>query len=255
MSLLPKGVVKATSVNPKTLVLFGHTKQGKTTAVTALEDNLIIDLEGGTRYYDCIKIDVPGTSEDINSTLWAVFKDVIKELKDYKTANGKNKYKYITIDTVGVLENVVMPYAIQLHKQAPQHKNFKGTDLRGVPNGAGWLAIREAFFNVIAMLNLYCDSLILLAHTKSKTITRRGSELSVTDIDVSGKMSQMLAAQADAIGLIYRRKHETVVSFKSDELIAAGARIEHLREEEIVLYESDEQMKMTFHWDRIFKEE
>lgn len=253
MSLLPTTEVPATEVNPKTLVIFGHTKQGKTTAVANLKDNLIIDLEGGTRYYNCMKIDVKAEAEKSNRTNWDVFKDIIKELKQYKETHGKNMYKYITIDTVGVLEDVIMPYAIQLHMTAPQNKNFRGKDLKAVPNGAGWLAIREAFFNVIAMLNLYCDTAILIAHTKGKTINRRGNELTVTDIDVSGKMSQMLAANADAIALIYRKKNQTILSFKSDELVAAGARIDHLREQEIVLYESDENDNMTFHWDKIFK--
>lgn len=253
MSLLPTTEMPATEVNPKTLVIFGHTKQGKTTAVANLKDNLIIDLEGGTRYYNCMKIDVKAEAEKSSRTNWEVFKDIIMELKQHKETHGKNMYKYITIDTVGVLEDVIMPYAIQLHMMAPQNKNFKGKDLKAVPNGAGWLAIREAFFNVIAMLNLYCDTAILIAHTKGKTINRRGSELTVTDIDVSGKMSQMLAANADAIALIYRKKNQTILSFKSDELVAAGARIDHLREREIVLYESDENDNMTFHWDKIFK--
>jgi hypothetical protein len=255
MSLLPTMEMPATAVNPKTLVIFGHTKQGKTTAVANLKDNLIIDLEGGTRYYECMKIDVPAEAEKQGVSKWEILKSILGELKAYKAANGKNMYKRITIDTVGVLEDVIMPYAVQLHKTAPQHKNFKGTDLKAVPNGAGWLAIRDAFFNVIATLNLFCDNTILIAHTKGKTITRRGSELTVVDIDVSGKMSQMLAGNADAIALIYRRKNETVLSFKSDELVAAGARIKHLREKEIVLYESDDQGNMTFHWDRIFKED
>lgn len=253
MSLLPKGVIPATEVNPRTLVIYGHTKQGKTTGVANLKDNLIIDLEGGTRYYDCMKIDVKAEAESKQVSMWEVFRDIVKELKEFKAENGKNAYKYITVDTAGILEDVIMPYAIQLHKTAPQNKNFMGTDLKGLPNGAGWGPIRDAFFNVIAMLNLYCDCVILIAHTKAKTINRAGTELSITDIDVSGKMSQMLAANADAIALIYRKDNKTILNFKAEELLAAGARIEHLREREIVLYESDKDGKMTFHWDKIFK--
>lgn len=253
MSLLPSKKVPATEVNPKTLVIYGHTKQGKTTGIANLEDNLIIDLEGGTRYYNCMKIDVKAEAENKQISTWEVFRDIVKELKEHKQTYGKNAYRFISVDTAGVLEDVIMPYAIQLHKSAPQNKNFIGTDLRGVPNGAGWGAIREAYFNVIAMLNLYCECVILIAHTKAKTINRQGSELIITDIDVSGKMSQMLAANADAIALIYRKDNKTILNFKAEELIAAGARIEHLREREIVLYESNEKGEMSFHWDQIFK--
>ena len=254
MSLLPKQIIPATEINPRILVIYGHTKQGKTTAVANLKDNLIIDLEGGTAYYDCMKIDVPVEAQKKDVSNWEIFVDIIKELKEYKQVNGKNQYKYITIDTVGILEDVILPYAIKLHKMAPQNKNFVGTNLKAVPNGAGWGPIREAFFDVIAMLRLYCDCVILVAHTKAKTINRSGSELTITDIDVSGKMSQMLAGNADAIALIFRKKNQTILSFKTEELLVAGARIDHLREQEIVLYESDENGKLNFHWDKIFKE-
>lgn len=253
MSLLPTAIIPATEVNPRTLVLFGHTKQGKTTLVANLADNLIIDLEGGTRYYDCIKIDVPDMAEVMAETQWEVLKNIITELKEYKKEHGKNKYKYITVDTVGDLEKVTMPLAIAMHKAEPRNKNFVGNDLRTVPNGAGWLPIRKAFFQVIATLELYCDTVILVAHTKDKTITRNGSEMSVTDIAVSGKMSQMLAANADAIGLVYRKDNKTIVSFKSSQLIVAGARVEHVKEKEIVLAETDENGVFSFHWDEIFK--
>lgn len=254
MSLLPSEVVKSTTKNPKTLVIYGHTKQGKTTGVANLPDNLLIDLEGGARYYDCKRIDVKEKAMANNTDDWSILQGIVKELKAKKGDTGKNPYKFITIDTVGHLEQAIMPYAIKLHQAAPQGKTFKGgaLDLKALPHGAGWGPIREAFFNTIAMLNLYCDHLILIGHSRSTTIKRRGSDLEIEDIAVSGVMSKMLAGNADAIGLIYRRKNETVLDFKSNENVAAGARIEHLREKEIVLYESDENGKLTFHWDKIF---
>jgi hypothetical protein len=254
MSILPDGVVKSTTKNPKSLVIFGHTKQGKTTGVANLPDNLIIDLEGGTRFYDCIKVDVPekAMAEDIST--WQVLQGIVKELKEKKHATGKNPYKFITVDTVGHLQDVIMPYAISLYKASPVGKGFRGNalDLKALPMGAGWGPIREAFFNTIAMLNLYCDHLILIGHTKATTVKRRGEELTMEDIDVSGKMSQMLAGNADAIALIYRKKNQTILDFRTNENVAAGARIDHLREQEIVLYESDTDGNMTFHWDKIF---
>lgn len=254
MSIIPKGIVKASEVNPKTLVLYGHTKQGKTTAVTNLEDNLIIDLEGGARFYDCPRVDVVKLALDSNKTSWEVIQEVVRELKNIKETTGKLPYKRITIDTVGHLEDAIMPYAIKLHQSGPQGKAFRGDalELKALAHGAGWGPIREAFFNTIAMFNLYCENLILIAHTKITTVKRRGSDLEIEDIAVSGKMSKMLAGNADAIGLMYRKKNETIVDFTSNENVAAGARIEHIREKEIVLYETDENGNFSFHWDKIF---
>ena len=252
MSLLPDEKSTVTVVNPTTLVLYGGTKQGKTTMVANLEDNLIIDLEGGTRYYECMAIDVPGRASE-GVTAWSVIKNIVMDLKEYKKKHGKNKYKYITLDTAGVLEDATMPYAIGLYKSEPRNKNYQGNNLRTVPNGAGWAYIRDGFFNTLAMFQLYCDTLIIVAHTKAKTINKGGQELEVTDIDVSGKMSQMLAAKAEAIALVYRKGNKTMFSFKGDQFIVSGARPEHLKEQEFVMCESDEDLNLTFHWDKVFK--
>jgi len=253
MSLLPDKNSTVTVVNPTTLVLFGGTKQGKTTMVANLEDNLIIDLEGGTRYYECMAIDVPGVAAKNEVTPWSVIKDIVLDLKEYKKKHGKNKYKRITLDTAGVLEDMTMPYAIGLYKAEPRNKNYQGKNLKTVPNGAGWAYIRDGFFNTLAMFQLYCDTLIIVAHTKAKTINKGGQELEVTDIDVSGKMSQMLAAKAEAIALVYRKDNKTMFSFKGDQFVVSGARPKHLKEQEFVMCESDENLDLTFFWDKVFK--
>lgn len=253
MSILPDEKSTVTVVNPVTLVLFGGTKQGKTTLVANLENNLIIDLEGGTRYYECLAIDVPKLAESNSESAWKTIKSIIVDLKEYKKANGSNKYRFITLDTAGVLEDMVMPYAVSLFKAEPRNKNYQGNNLRTVPNGAGWGYIREAFFNVLSMFQLYCDSLIIVAHTKAKTINKGGQEMEVMDIDVSGKMSQMLAAKAEAIALVYRKDNKTMFSFKGEQLIVSGARPEHLKEQEFIMCESDEDHQLTFYWDKVFK--
>ena len=253
MGLLPNDKSVVTEVNPRVLVLFGGTKQGKTTITSNLDDNLILDLEGGARFYECLSIDVMEEASTEDKIPWVIVKNVVMELKDYKKTHGKNKYKYITVDTAGVLEEITMPYAVSLYKAEARNKNFKGTDLKAVPNGAGWGYIREAFFNTLTMLQLYCDTLIIVAHTKDKTINKGGQEMEVADIDVSGKMSAMLAGKADAIALVYRKKNETILSFETNQLTVAGARSAHLREKEITICESDADGNLTFHWDKIFK--
>ena len=53
---LPTKPVPAISTNPKFLVLFGKEKTGKTSALAQLENNLIIDLEGGSTFIDAMAI-------------------------------------------------------------------------------------------------------------------------------------------------------------------------------------------------------
>ena len=50
----------------------------------------------------------------------------------------KITYKYITIDTISALEeNYAIDLALKIYKDTPMGKNFQGTDVRTLPNGAG----------------------------------------------------------------------------------------------------------------------
>ena len=54
--VLPTKKVPATSTNPQYLVLYGLPKTGKTSAVAQIENNLIIDLEGGSKFIDALAV-------------------------------------------------------------------------------------------------------------------------------------------------------------------------------------------------------
>ena len=104
--ILPTSKVKASQVNSKRLIIYSKPKTGKTTCFAGLENNLIIDLENGSDYVDALKIKA-------NS---------LKELLDAGNAikQAGYPYKYITIDTVTALEDMIMPLAIKLYRQTPK---------------------------------------------------------------------------------------------------------------------------------------
>lgn len=101
--ILPTAKVKADRKNPKRLIIYSKPKTGKTSAFAGLENNLIIDLENGSDYVDALKIKVENLQE------------LLEAGKAIKEA-GK-PYKYVTIDTVTALEDMVMPLAIKLYRQ------------------------------------------------------------------------------------------------------------------------------------------
>ena len=53
---LPTSKIKAARKSPKNFVLYGQPKVGKTTALSQLDNCLIIDLEDGTDMLDALKI-------------------------------------------------------------------------------------------------------------------------------------------------------------------------------------------------------
>jgi hypothetical protein len=236
--VLPTKKVKAARVNPKRLIIYSKPKTGKTTAFAGLEDNLILDLENGADYVEALKVKINNLQELL---------DAGKAIK----AAG-NPYKYVTIDTVTALEDMIGPLAIKLYKQTSMGKNYEGDNVLSLPNGAGYLYLRQAFFQVLDFIDTLAPHIILSGHIKDKQVDDKGELVMSANIDLTGKIKSLICANADAIGYMYRKGNKTILSFKTNEEVTCGARPEHLRNEEIVVTESNEQGELEFHWDKVF---
>ena len=236
--VLPTKKVKAERQNPKRLLVYSKPKTGKTTAFAGLDDNLILDLENGSDYVEALKVKVSNLQELL---------DAGKAIK----AAG-NPYKYITIDTVTALEDMIQPLAIKLYQKTPMGKNFDGDNVTTLPNGAGYLYIRQAFFQVLDFIDTLAPHIILAGHIKDKVVDDKGEMVMSANIDLTGKIKSLICANADAIGYMYRKGNKTILSFKTNEEVTCGARPEHLRNEEIVVTEMNEKGELEFHWDKIY---
>jgi hypothetical protein len=235
--VLPTKKVKAERVNPKRIVIYSKPKTGKTTAYAGLDDNLIIDLENGTDYVEALKVKISNLQELL---------DTGKAIK----AAG-NPYKFITVDTVTALEDMIMPLAIKLYKGTPMGKNFDGDTVVTLPNGAGYLYIRQAFFQVLDFIDTLAPTIILSGHIKDKVVDDKGEMVMSANIDLTGKIKSLICANADAIGYMYRKGNKTILSFKTNEEVTCGARPEHLRNEEIVITEMIDGVLKTS-WEKVF---
>jgi len=236
--VLPTKKVKADRVNPKRLIVYSKPKTGKTTAFAGLDDNLIIDLENGADYVEAMKVKANNLQE---------LKEVGKAIKE-----AGYPYQYITIDTVTALEDMVMPLAINLYKQTPMGKNYSGDSILTLPNGAGYLYVRQAFFQVLDFIDTLAPHIILSGHIKDKQVDDKGEMVMSANIDLTGKIKSLICANADAIGYMYRKGNETILSFKTNEEVTCGARPEHLRNEEIVISEMKDG-KLKTYWNKVYK--
>jgi hypothetical protein len=236
--VLPTKKVKADRINPKRLIIYSKPKTGKTSAFAGLEGNLIIDLENGADYVEAIKVKANNLQE---------LKEIGKAIKE-----ANYPYKYVTIDTVTALEDMVMPLAINLYKQTPMGKNYSGDSILTLPNGAGYLYVRQAFFQVLDFIDTLAPQIILSGHIKDKQVDDKGEMVMSANIDLTGKIKSLICANADAIGYMFRKGEQTILSFKTNEEVTCGARPEHLRNEEIVISEMVNGELMT-HWEKVYK--
>jgi len=213
---LPIVPIKASTKNPRLLTLFGQSKVGKTTMLAKLPNCLIIDTEKGTSYVDALKVNVNSILE---------FIEVRKAIKE-----AEHKYDYIAIDTI---DNVVL-WVEQNVCAAEGVKN-----LADIPFGGGYSQVREQIMKIIGSFKQLTDHVILVAHRK-KTMTEENTEFAVSSLDLSGKLKNVISADSDAIGYVFRatvdgatpedeKIQNLMISFKTSDYIEAGARPEHLR--------------------------
>ena len=216
---LPKTKVKASRKSPKNMIIYGPPKIGKTTVLSQLDNCLIIDLENGSDMVDALKVKVNSLAE-----LATLGREIIKQGKPYK---------YIAIDTISKLEEWCEAEAKKMYKLTAMGKNFdknnEGLSILSLPNGGGYLYLRLAYKKWIDRLNLLADKVILVGHLRDKMLEKKGKEVSVKDLDLTGKIKQMTCSNTDAIGYVYREGEETMISFNSLEDITAGTRCEHLK--------------------------
>ena len=243
--ILPTKKIPASTTNPKFLVLFGREKVGKTSALAQLDNNLIIDLEGGSTFVDAMAIQCRNIN-DLGEAAQAI-RAKNKEV-------GHNFYRHITIDNATSLEEICLTYAATLYRQSPVGRNWKGSDVRELPNGSGYFYIRQAVRKVIAMCKDLCDEFILVGHVKDSIIEKDGAEVTAKEIDLVGKLGKIVCGMADAVGYVYRKDNETHISFKGGQgETIMEARARHIAGKDIIIATGNEDGSITTYWDKIYK--
>lgn len=246
MLILPTEKVPASSVNPQFLILYGRPKAGKTSAIAQLDSNLIIDLEGGSKFIDAMAVQARSIKD---------LGEIASAIRQKNNEVGHSFYKRITIDNATRLEEICLSYAATLYRQTPIGKNWKGDDVRTLPNGSGYFYLRQAVQKVISMFRELCDEFILIGHVKDVMIDNNGEELSEMALDLVGKLSSIVCGEADAVGLVYRKGNETHISFKGGDGTIKEARARHLQGEDIVIATGNDDKSITTYWNKIYKDE
>jgi hypothetical protein len=233
---LPIGKVNITRRNPKTLILYGAPKIGKTTLLAELEDTLLIDLEQGSDYVSAMKVKVHNLDElrDLGKSIIA----------------AKRPYKRVAVDTMTKLEEWAEDFATSEYMKSPIGKSFN-KDASGniidnksvltLPNGAGYLHLRMAFKEWVEKFHKLSEEVILIGHLKDKMIEKGGKEVNAKDLDLTGKLKSIVCSNADAIGYIFRQNGKMMITFESSDEVTCGSRCEHLKGK-----------TMEFDWKKIY---
>lgn len=242
---LPHEPVAVEKVNPVVSVFYGATKVGKTAALAQLPDNLILDLERGAETYECLRVRIDNFEQ---------FKNVMKQLKD-----GGN-YKYVTVDTIDRLvewlEHEVVKEWNEAQKRAKDPVTVRVYN--EIPYGKGYDLVRLKMRAIMLTFRRYVPHVIFVGHLKRTLIGETTIEVKEDNLDLVGKLRNLVCADADAVGYMFRgtegEKSALRISFKTSDNTAAGSRLNHLKGQLITLstLENEEEHIYDTHWDRIF---
>ena len=203
---------KAVSQNPKTMLLYGAPKVGKTTALSQLDDCLIIDTEGGANM-------IEGYVHSVNNR-----KELIELLKQ---AQEGHEYEYVAVDTIDKI-------ATWAEQAVCEEESVSA--VQDLAFGKGFGLVREKVLNTVAILKKIFPHVIIIGHRKwARAVVDSKAIVEPESLDLTGKLKNMLMADCDAIGYVYRDEESSklMVSFKANEALEAGSRSPHLKGKEM----------------------
>ena len=243
-----------------------------------LEKSLILDFEDGSAYMKGYKMHVIGLNPPFAGEDEAVktkrladkkyyLSEIIIDLKKAKAETGVFPFKYVTIDTLTKMENYCENYATSLYMFTTlQGKTFNRDRNDNIKPESQWESVislgiggyvhlRLAFQFWLNALDEIADHVILIGHTKDKNVNIDSKNVTVDDIDLTGKIRGITASACCAIGTLYRKKNQTILSFGHKDL-EAGSRSPHLSGKDFVILESDKDgTNLRGDWSKIYIDE
>jgi len=286
--MIPLIKEKAEEQAPLTLVIYGKPKIGKTEVLAQLNKFLLLDFENGSNHVDALKQKIVGFYPPKNESPEKAkvrkeerkeyyFQEFGEELLEYLRKNP-NPYEGVIVDTITALEEWCEDDATWSYMEMPMGKGFNrlpnkdGMDREGniinvvpkerfksvltLPNGAGYLHLRESFKKWKDKFDKIARYKIFVAHVKDIYLERDGKEVAAADLDLTGKIKNITCAAVDAIGRVYRlpdKPLELRISFKNHNQDLVGSRAKHLRNQDFVLAVNNEDGSIKEHfWSKIY---
>lgn len=244
--ILPRLVVEADRINPRNMILFGLPKCGKTTALSKLDNCLIIDTEEGSGFVSGIKIQIPKEKGPVGKFTW--LKKLAQKIRD-----EGYPYDYVAIDTLTQLDEYseyvgTYTYMNSLQGQSfNREKDINGNPIKGgpmlpythpdydsvhnLPQGFGYRYSRNEMielYECLQGLGKICT--IFVVHVADKVIVSKqgNTEVIAKDLSLTGKVRDIISRKVDCIGYVYHKGDKTMISFAGDENKLGGIRAKHL---------------------------
>lgn len=235
--------------NMQTCILYGKEKCGKTTALSQLENCLIIDTERGTRMIKATALKVPETLGPVGKMAW--LKEVGEELIKLPE---EQKYDYVAVDTLSEVNDWAEWSGTFKYMNAIQGKSFNrekdknGNPMKGgnflhprdpdylsvhtLPDGNGYRWSRDEVLDIFDLFSKVAKKCVFfVCHVEDKFVDGLEAKSLVTpkQLALTGKLRTILPRKVDAIGYVYNDGEGIKINFTGDDSRTGGNRATHLR--------------------------
>jgi len=258
----PTKSIEGVNQDPRKFLLLAQTKIGKTELCSKLPNSLMIDLDDSADFYGGMFMNISDIRKELSKekgkeiTNLQAYVYVVNKLKE-AVINEEVSYDYLVLDNTTRLEDLAKDLALIKYKATPMGKSFTGTDIYTLDRGAGYGWVRNAFSELYDMLlGCYNRGLILIAHVKDASVIKDGKEVTAQDINLTGKLSIITAADMDAIGIMHRAKdgNNNILSFKTTERnVSLGSRCAHLSNTEFIISTKNEDGTLSTNWELVYQ--
>lgn len=235
--VLPTQIEKASREVPKTMIIYGLEKSGKTSILTTLPNCLLVDTEDGSDFVDGLKIKMPPEYGPKSKRKW--LKDLAAQIK----AEGK-PYDFVAIDTFSELDMLSEWWGTTDYMKSNIGKSFNrdavGIELKyGHPDylsvltlkgsgdfSPGYKWMRDSMLDMYETLkDLGKICTIFVCHVQDKMVAKeQGKEVMSKDLALTGKVRSILPRIVDATGHVWHQNGDMMVSFISDTAKMGGTR-------------------------------
>lgn len=215
--ILPKNERRQNNgVNYKKIWFYGLPFSGKTYLANKFEDVLMLNTDGNIKYIDapCVAIKDEVTVDGRLSKrkfAWETFKETIDELE-----KGSD-FKTIVVDLVeDTYEHCRLWCYNELQIEHESDNSFKA-----------WDFVRTEFLKTIKRLMNLDYNVILISHEDtSKDVTKKtGDKITAIKPNINDKIALKIAGMVDIVGRVINDNGERIISFKSNEVIFGGGRL------------------------------
>ena len=207
------------STTKKVIWIYGSPFSGKTTFANQFPDPIMLNTDGNIKFVDApfisIRDEVKKNGRMTERKMaWESFKEVIDELE-----LKENTFKTIVVD---LLEDMYEHCRRFICDQ-------KGWDHESDDGFRAWDMVRTEFLNTMKrLMNLDYENIVLISHLDTtKDITKKGGDkLTSIKPNINDKVANKVAGMVDIVARTIADDGNYVLSFKRNEVIFGGGRLQ-----------------------------